>query len=113
MSNVLSEEERQQILALGRLGWTLRRIEASTGVRRETASAYLKAAGIPMRAPRGRLVPKPASVEGVLTDSSGEISAESVAKPASAERVLTDFAARAPTRAPAASGCEGGEVFSE
>jgi transposase len=106
MSNVLSEEKRQQILALGRLGWTLRRIEASTGVRRETASGYLKAAGVPMRAPRGRLVPKPASVEGVLTDSSGEISAESAAKPASAEEVLTDFAARAPTRAPAASRCE-------
>jgi len=109
MSNVLSEEKRQQILALGRLGWTLRRIEASTGVRRETASSYLKAAGIPMRAPRGRLVPKPASAEEVLTDFSGEISAESAAKPASAEGVLTDSEAsgtRPPTRAPAASQCE-------
>ena len=46
MSNVLSDDKRQQIIALGRLGWSLRRIEQATGVRRETASAYLKAAGI-------------------------------------------------------------------
>ena len=46
MSNVLSNEQRQQILALGRLGWTLRRIEQATGSRRETVSAYLKAAGL-------------------------------------------------------------------
>ena len=53
MSNVLAEEKRQQVLALGRLGWSLRRIEAATGVRRETASNYLKAAGIAVRG-RGR-----------------------------------------------------------
>jgi len=39
MSNVLSDLTQQQVLALGRLGWSLRRIEATTGVRRETASA--------------------------------------------------------------------------
>ncbi len=44
MANVLGREKREQVLALGRLGWTLRRIEAETGVRRETASTYLKAA---------------------------------------------------------------------
>jgi hypothetical protein len=43
MSNVLSEEKKQQVIALGKLGWPLRRIEQATGVRRETASAYLKA----------------------------------------------------------------------
>jgi len=53
MSNVLSEEKKQQVIALGRLGWTLRRIEQSTGVRRETAGVYLKAAGIAVRAPGG------------------------------------------------------------
>jgi hypothetical protein len=42
MSNVLSEEKKQQVIALGKLGWPLRRIEQATGVRRETASAYLK-----------------------------------------------------------------------
>jgi len=38
MANVLSKEKREQVLALGRLGWTLRRIEGATGVRRETAA---------------------------------------------------------------------------
>src|SRR5258708_39278920 len=45
MSNVLSEAKKQQVIALGRLGWPLRRIEQETGGRRETAGAYLKAAG--------------------------------------------------------------------
>jgi hypothetical protein len=53
MSNVLEHTTQQQILALGRLGWTLSRIQAATGVRRETISGYLKAAGIPVRG-RGR-----------------------------------------------------------
>ena len=53
MSNVLSDEKRQQVIALGRLGWPLRQIEQATGVRRETASRYLKAAGIVIRAPGG------------------------------------------------------------
>ena len=66
--NVLSEEKKQEILALGRLGWALRRIEHATGVRRETASAYLKAAGIAVRAPRGRRAPKPANGGEALTD---------------------------------------------
>lgn len=41
MANVLSDAKRQQVEALGRLGWTLRRIQRETGVRRETASEYL------------------------------------------------------------------------
>ncbi|HKG61312.1 MAG TPA: IS21 family transposase, partial [Pyrinomonadaceae bacterium] len=49
----MSDDKRQQIIALGRLGWSLRRIEQATGVRRETASAYLRAAGISVRAPGG------------------------------------------------------------
>ena len=51
MSNVLNEEKQQQIIVLGQLGWSLRRIEQQTGVRRETVSAYLKAAGIAVRGP--------------------------------------------------------------
>src|SRR6516165_8807171 len=64
MSNVLSEEKKQQVIALGKLGWSLRRIERETGVRRETAGAYLKAAGIIVRVPGawGRRAPaKPAN----------------------------------------------------
>src|SRR5579872_6737188 len=64
MSNVLSEAKRQQVIALGRLGWPLRRIEQETGLRRETASTYLKAAGVGVRPPGawGRRAPaKPAN----------------------------------------------------
>ena len=41
VSNVLREEKRQQVIALGRLGRPLRRIQEETGVRRETAGACL------------------------------------------------------------------------
>ena len=60
--NVLSEEKKQQVLALGQLGWSLRRIERSIHIRRETAAIYLRAAGIPVRSPGGwgRSDPKPA-----------------------------------------------------
>jgi len=45
MSHVLSREKREQVIALGRLGWSLRRIEQETGVHRETAGDYLRGAG--------------------------------------------------------------------
>ena len=64
MSNVLNEEKKQQVIALGRLGWSLRRIQKNTGVRRETAAAYLKAAKIAFRPPGGwgrQFPPKPAN----------------------------------------------------
>ena len=61
MSNVLSDDKKQQIIALGRLGWTTRRIERETGIRRETISTYLKEAGVELRPPRGRTLSKPAS----------------------------------------------------
>ena len=57
MTNILGDDKRQDVLVLGRLGWTLRRIERATGVRRETVSVYLKAAGIAVRGPRHRLGP--------------------------------------------------------
>src|SRR5437773_9292753 len=94
MSNVLNEEKKQQVIALGRLGWTLRRIEQATGVRRETAGAYLKAAGIAVRPPGGwgrRTPSKPAN--GVITDS-----AES--KPANEAGVITDFIRQIPDKRP-------------
>jgi hypothetical protein len=64
MTNALSEEKKQKVIALGKLGWSLRKIERETGVRRETAGAYLKAVGIAVRIPRawGRWAPaKPAN----------------------------------------------------
>ena len=56
MANVLRSEKQEQVRALGRLGWSLRRIEEETGIRRETVSRYLKAAEIDIRRPRGRKV---------------------------------------------------------
>jgi len=103
MSNVLSDDKRQQIIALGRLGWSLRRIEQAIGVRRETASAYLKAAGIRVRQPgnRGRAA-KPA-IE-VFTDSDPgkppDNKAE-VAKPAI--EVFTDSGLPKPATVPCAN----------
>jgi transposase len=103
MANVLSEEKKQQVVALGRLGWSVRRIEETTGVRRETASAYLRAAGVPVRPKGGRpseWPPKPATTEGVSTDSEAP-------KPATTPEVSTDSGEVAePGRAPAASACE-------
>ncbi len=90
MSNVLDDNKQQQIVGLGRLGWPLRRIEEATGVRRETVSVYLKAAGIAVRR-RGRPgkgPPKPAI--------SGEVSTDSGAAATPPK----------PGRAPSASACE-------
>jgi transposase len=105
MANVLSDAKRHEVLVLGRLGWPLRRIEEATGVRRETASAYLKAAGLAVRAPGGwgrRPLPKPAN------EPSTDSAAGSTAKPANG--VSTDSAPAPwpprPTRSPQASACE-------
>jgi len=73
VSNVLSEEKRQQVIALGRLGWSLRRIQRATHIRRETAASYLRSAGIPVRPPAGwgrRAPAKPANE--VITDFGAE-----------------------------------------
>lgn len=105
MSNVLSEEKKQQVIALGRLGWTLRRIEQSTGVRRETAGAYLKAAGIAVRGPGGWGRRRPAAPDEGIPDPSE-------AKPAN--EVTTDPGGKTPEKQglqpsspkPSASACE-------
>jgi hypothetical protein len=70
-ANVLSREKREQVIALGRLGWPLRKIEEATGVRRETASVYLREAGIAIRRVGSwgeKSLPKAATC--VTTDSS-------------------------------------------
>ena len=113
MSNVLSDEKRQQVVALGRLGWPLRRIEAATGIRRETASGYLKAAGVSV-AGRGRRGSKPAIPLGVSTDPgpkpaiSGGVSTDSgrVEATAGGESSGLAYVDVRPTRAPRASACE-------
>jgi hypothetical protein len=91
VSNVLSEEKKQQVIALGRLGWSLRRIERAAHIRRETAGAYLRGAGVAVRPPGG-----------------WGRNAATAAKPAI--EVSTDSAAeklpRQPSRSPSASACE-------
>ena len=92
MANVLNDTKRQQVIALGRLNWTLREIEKALSVRRETASKYLKEAGIPIR-PSGRWgrgAPKPANE--VTADPAGEVDVGPEAKPAN--EVTTDLPAR-------------------
>ncbi len=112
MANVLSDEKRQQVVALGRLGWPLRRIEEATGVRRETASAYLKAAGVPVRPPGGwgrRPPPKPANEASTdHAKPANDPSTDPAAAPKPANEVSTDPPAWPPRpgRAPQASACE-------
>jgi transposase len=96
MANILGDDKQQQVLALGRLGWPLRRIETATGVRRETASAYLKAAGIPVRLPRRRRPPAPNPASQVSTDFGG---------PSAGADGLPPWPPPA-SRAPTASACE-------
>ena len=70
MSNVLSTDKKQQVISLGKLGWSLRRIEEATGVRRETASVYLKAAGVAVYLPGwGRRAPAKPAIQ--VTPDSG------------------------------------------
>ena len=100
MANVLNEEKKQQVLALGRLGWSLRRIQQAAGIRLETASAHLTAAGITARplSGRGWCEPKPANE--VITDSGA-------AKPAIPFCRGGHTAATRPQKARRESGLEG------
>ena len=97
----MSEEKKQQVIALGRLGWSLRRIQAATHIRRETAAGYLRAAGIAVRAPGGwgRRVPAKPAIE-VITDSG-------------AESVTIMAPDPQPGRSPTASTCEPYREFIE
>ena len=92
MVNVLKHEEQQQIRALGRLGWSLRRIEEATGVRRETVARYLRWAGVRVRPPRGRRLEESEAASPVATDPGAPAGADP--KPASG--VATDLERSAP-----------------
>jgi len=106
VSNVLNEEKKKQVIALGQLGWALRRIEEATGVRRETAAGYLKAAGITIRAPGGwgRRKAKPANEVTTGPEPS---------KPANAGEVTTGSGALGTSKGPAASATEPWREFVE
>jgi len=114
----LSEEKQKQVIALGQLGWTLRRIEKETGVRRETAAGYLRTAGVPVRPPGawGRRPPakpaievttdpglpaagNPANETGVTTDSDTANAANGIGQ------VTTEAEPPRPSRSPSSSAC--------
>jgi transposase len=99
VSNVLSEDKRQQVIALGRLGWPLRRIEKETGIRRETAGAYLRAAGVSVR-PAGAWGRRPP------TKPANEVSPDSAEPAKPANEVSPDLGASAEAREPSGSRCE-------
>jgi len=110
MSNVLSDIKREQVLALGRLGWTLRRIQRETGVHRVTAADYLRAAHIPVRPPGGWGHPPKPTIE-VSTDSVAVSGPRTTPNPAvssnSTIKVSTDPPLHiAPVRSPQTSACE-------
>jgi len=88
VSNVLTEEKKNQVIALGRLGWSLRRIERETGVRRETAAGYLKAAGIGVRFP-GAWGRKPAAAAD--SKAANEVITDSVSGTEPAHEVVPDL----------------------
>jgi transposase len=72
MIHVLHPSKQQQVIALGPLRWSLRRIEAETGMRREASSGYIRAAGVAVRRRGDRPgqwpPPNPATTGGVSTD---------------------------------------------
>jgi transposase len=100
MSNVLKPEKQEQIRALGRLGWSLRRIEEATGVRRETISRHLKASGIVLRPPRGRTRPADSNAASHPTPDPGAAANPASHPPPDLER------SPGPGWSPMASCCE-------
>ena len=94
--------EETSSLDVGATGLVATADREGDGVRREVASAFLRAVGIAVRRSGGRRSewpPKPATTGGVSTDPGA-------AKPAATEGVSTDSAWPKPGRAPAASACE-------
>jgi transposase len=72
MGNVLEKAKQEQVIALGRLGWSLRRIEKATGIRRETAGGYLRSVGIALRTPGGWGRNAPPTPTTLVATSSGD-----------------------------------------
>src|ERR1700704_4201999 len=114
MANVLKDEKKQQIIALGRLGWSLRKIQEATRVRRETISAYLKASGIEIWPPgRWRQRSRAKAAIQVITDSDGGGVAKGSEPAKAAIQVITGFGvglrgscSENQRGAPSASACE-------
>lgn len=123
MSNVLNEEKKQQVIALGRLGWSLRKIQKATGVHRTTAADYLRAAGVALRPPgawgkatptkpANEVTPDPGSAQPAVEVSADPLSAKpanGVTPDSGAELAVSAMAeapALQPGGSPSASDCE-------
>jgi len=123
MSQCFERRKKQQVIALGRLGWSLRKIQKATGVHRTTAAEYLRAAGIQLRTPGARGKAPPAKPTNAVTPDPEAASpaAEGRADPFSAKPtngVTPDFGAEwavssvaaattpLPGRSSSASACE-------
>ena len=116
----MNEEKKQQVIALGRLGWSSRQIQRATGIRRETAAAYLKEAGVPLRPPGGWGHNAKPAIEVITDLAPDEPAIEAGAAPVPSKPaigVITDFGAELevnepgtaepqPGRSPSASACE-------
>ena len=89
MANYLKVDKRQQVLSLLELGWSYRRIEAETGVRRETISRYDRQ--------------RDSNAAKVFAGSDGVPAAESLAK--------SDVEGSNPAKVTAGSGPNAAKVF--
>ena len=96
---------------MGRLGWSLRRIQQELGVRRETASTYLKAEGITVQPP-GRRRQEPAAKPAITAN---QVTTDSESPKPAISEVTTDSVAAQPVlpptvadgnRSPSTSTCE-------
>jgi transposase len=101
LGNYLKVEKKQQVIALLQLGWSYRRIEAETGVRRETVSRYDQ-----LRRPKPATVfPGSEEVSEAISEDSGGIGDSNPAKvfPGSDSKAAKVFpGSRAPVRSSAA-----------
>ena len=102
VSNVLNEANKQQIIGLGRLGWSLRRIERETGIHRETVARYLRETGIAVnkRGRPGKGTAKPAIPTAEVTPD------PAATDPSSAIAAAPGPAAEKPAAKTSPSACE-------
>jgi len=100
MGNYLQMAKAQQVHALLELGWSYRRIEAETGVRRETVSRYDAA----RRANAAKAFPGSAAPSAVDAEGAGSSDGSNAAKvfPGSPSNAAEVFPGSTPPRASAA-----------
>jgi hypothetical protein len=76
VGNYLKALQRQQVIALLELGWTYRRIESETGVRRETVSRYDRL----RRSNAAKVFPGSGPIEGAASGAESLLTSSNPAK---------------------------------